>query len=214
MQQADALDPNRSALDVVVVAASLGGRDALERILARLPAEFPAPIVVAHHLAPDSPGYLPRLLRRCARLGVKHAEPDERLAGGTVYIAPATRHLRVTRDGRCALAQGPRVSFACPAADVLFPSAAEAFGARTLGVVLSGRLHDGAAGAVAIRRVGGVVLAQEPVSCRAASMPRAAMRLSAVDVALPPEGLADALVSLVMVPGTLSLFGLDRRRVA
>ncbi len=214
----DKLNPNDlpwptvpAAFDAVVIAASLGGRETLEELLAPLPADFPAPVLVAQHLHADSPGYLPTLLARRTRLVVKHAEPDEALRAGTVYVAPPARHLRVAAGGRCELANEPRINFARPAADPLFTSAAAVFGARVVGVVLTGRLFDGAAGAAAIRRAGGVVLVQEPASCRAPDMPRAAMRRGAAHLALPPAALAAALVGLVAVPGAAALFGLGAR---
>jgi two-component system chemotaxis response regulator CheB len=203
-----------AAFDVVVVAASLGGPRALGEILERLPAEFPAPILVAQHVAAHSPGYLPEMLAQRSRLAVRHPAAGEPLRAGTVYLAPPGRHLLVAAGGRCAVSDGPRVSFARPAADLLFASAAEAFGARVLGVVLTGLLFDGAAGAAAIRAAGGVVLAQDPATCRAPEMPRAAIRRGAVHFTLPPATIAAALVGLVAVPGTPALFGLGARAAA
>ncbi len=200
--------------DVVVIAASLGGREVLEAILDVLPADFPAPILVVQHQAEGGPGYLPDLLARRTRLSVRHAAAEGVLCPGTVYVAPPGRHLLVAAGGRCALSDGPRVSFARPAADLLFASAAEAFGARTLGVVLTGRLFDGAAGAAAIRRVGGVVLAQDPATCRAPGMPQAVIARRAAHLTLPPAALGAALVGLVAVPGMPAILGLRPRRAA
>jgi two-component system chemotaxis response regulator CheB len=200
-----------TAFDVVVVGASLGGRAVLEALLAPLPADFPAPILVAQHIDERMRSHLPELLARHSRMPVRHATAGERLQAGTVYVAPPGRHLLVADDARCALSDGPRVSFARPAVDLLFASAAEQFGARTLGLVLTGRLFDGAAGAAAIHAAGGVVIAQDPSSCRAAEMPRAAIRRGATRFTLPPSTLAAALVSLVAVPGATVLFGLGAR---
>nr|ASV46934.1 chemotaxis protein [uncultured bacterium] len=202
------------AFDVVVIAASLGGREVLEAILDALPADFPAPILVAQHQSDHSPGHLPDLLARRARLRVRHAAAAEAVCPGTVYVAPPGRHLLVAAGGRCALSDGPRVSYARPAADLLFASAAEAFGSRTLGVVLTGRLSDGAAGAAAIRRAGGVVLAQDPATCRAPGMPQAAIARRAAQLALPPAALGAALVGLVAVPGMTAVLGLRPRAAA
>lgn len=190
-----------SRVDAVVVAASLGGPRTLEEILGALPAAFPAPILVAQHLYGHSPSYLPQMLQRRTPLAVRHAVADDVLRAGVVYVAPPGRHLLVTAGGRCALLDEPRVSFARPAADLLFASAVDAFGARTLGVVLTGRLFDGAAGAQAIRRAGGLVLAQDPATCRAPEMPRAAIRQGPAHLVLPPSALAAALVRLAAAPG-------------
>ena len=203
-----------AAFDLVVIAASLGGRPVLEQVLAPLPADFPVPIVVVMHVSADSPGYIPILLGRRTRLAVAHAADGEALRPGRVHVAPPARHVRVTRDGTLALDDGPRVSHARPSADVLFASAAEAAGPRTIGVVLTGRLYDGALGAAAIRAAGGVVLAQDPATCRAPDMPRAAMRRGAVHLSLPPESLASALVALATVPGLPAVLGLGRRAAA
>lgn len=196
--------------DLVVVAASLGGREVLEQLLARLPADFPAPVLVVQHVGDHGPSHLPELLARRTGRRVRHAAAGERPRAGVVYVAPPGHHLAFDADGRCALRDGPRVNFARPAADVLFESAAAAFGARTLGVVLTGRLCDGAAGAEAIRRAGGVVLVQEPASCRAPDMPLAVLQRGAAHLALPPAGLASALASLA-VPGVPALCGLGAR---
>ena len=212
---ADAVTPPRAtAFDVVVMAASLGGRAVLEQVLAPLPEDFPAPIVVVHHVTPQSPGYLPALLQRHTRLHVKHADVGERLCAGTVFVARPGYHLLVAQGGRLDRWDGPRVSFARPAADLLFASAAEVCRARTLGVVLTGRLHDGAAGASAIHRAGGIVMVQDPATCRAEGMPKAAIRRNAAHLVLPPEAVASALVALVAVPGMPEVLGLARHVAA
>ena len=202
------------AFDVVVIAASLGGREALTRVLAPLPADFPAPIVVAQHLRADAPGYLPTLLARSTALAVRRAADGDRLEGGTVYVAPPGRHLLIDEGGRCTLSDGPRVSHARPSADLLFTSAAQAFGARTLAAVLTGRLFDGAAGAEAVRCAGGVVLVQEPATCVAPDMPCATLARGAAQFTLPPAALASALISLVAVRGGAALFGVSARTTA
>lgn len=202
------------AFDVVVMAASLGGLEALRRVLAPLPANFPAPILVAQHVDARSPSYLPALLKQSVGLAIKHAAVGERLQAGTVYVAPPGRHLLVRPPGECELCDGPRINFARPSADQLFSSAADAFGRRALGVVLTGRLSDGTAGAASIRRVGGVVLAQDPATCRAAGMPRSAIDRGVIDVVLPLPALADALIGLVTVPGVPALFGVGQLPIA
>ncbi len=207
----DAASAARAPFDAVVVAASLGGLQALAQVLTPLRADFPAPIFVVQHQHADAPGYLPTLLGRSCRLAVRHAVAGEAAAPGNVYVAPPGRHLLVAPDGRCVLSDGPRVCYARPAADLLFASAAEAFAARTLGVVLTGRLYDGAAGSEAIRRAGGVVIVQDPATCRAPDMPRAVIRRRAAHLALPPAALAAALEGLVAVPGVRAMLGFQPR---
>jgi two-component system, chemotaxis family, protein-glutamate methylesterase/glutaminase len=200
-----------SAFDVVVVATSLGGREALEQLLEPLAMDFPAPIVVVQHMDAQSPSYLPELLARRTRLTVKFADEGESLRSSIVYVAAPGRHLLVGPDRVFRLSDEPPVRFSRPSADPLFLSAAAVFGARTLAVILTGRLSDGTIGAEAIRRAGGVVLAQDPATCRAPEMPEAAIRRGLVHIQLPPDALGAALSVLVAVPGARTLFGLDTR---
>lgn len=190
-----------AAFGVVVVAASLGGRAVIEEVLAPLPRDFPAAILVVQHIRGDQPSYLAELLARRLQLAVHGATMGARLLAGHVYTAVPGRHLVIARTddgvGACVLSDGLAVNFSRPSADPLFASAAEAFGARALGVVLTGALCDGAAGADALRAAGGTVIAQLPSTCRAAGMPLAAIRRDAVDHILAPAAITAALVRLV-----------------
>jgi two-component system chemotaxis response regulator CheB len=204
-----------TAFEVVVIVASMGGLRTIGEILSHLPGDFSAPILVVQHTRYYG-GDIAALLGRRTQLEVKLATHGQQLRAGTVYVAPAERHLLVvppdvgTLSGaRCGLSAGPRENFSRPAGDPLFRSAAECFGARTLGVVLTGRLNDGAAGALAIHHAGGVVIAQDPTTCVASGMPLAAIGYGCVDLVLPPDKIVCALVSLVMVPGVRALFGFE-----
>jgi two-component system, chemotaxis family, protein-glutamate methylesterase/glutaminase len=197
--------PVARVIDVVVVAASLGGRQPLAEILGLLPADFPVPMVVVHHGSLN----VPLMLAPHTRLVVKAAAHGDRLRAGHVYVAPTGgRHLIIGRSFRFTLIAGPRVNYARPAADVLFLSASRVYGARTLAVVLSGRLNDGAAGSADVRRAGGIVLAQDPATCRAPGMPEAAIDRGVVHCVLPPAALSAALTALITVPGATALFGM------
>lgn len=206
-----ALAPPFAAFDVVVIATSLGGREALEALLAPLATDFPAPVVVVQHMDAHSPSHLAELLARRTGLAVKFAESGEPLRASTVYVATPGRHLVIGPDRCCVLSDDPAVRFSRPSADPLFESAADVFGERTLGVILTGRLSDGTVGAEAIRRAGGVMLAQDPATCRAPEMPQAAIRQGLVHLTLPPAALGAALSALVAVPGARALFGLETR---
>jgi two-component system, chemotaxis family, protein-glutamate methylesterase/glutaminase len=197
--------------DVVVVATSLGGRDALEQLLAPFPADFGAPILVVQHLDARVHSHLPELLARRTLLAVRHATAGETLRPATVYVASPDRHLTVGADRRCVLSDGPHVRYARPAADPLFVSAAGVFGARTLGVILTGGLRDGSSGADAIQHAGGVVLAQAPDTCRAASMPEAAIALGVVDLVLPLASLGAAVLALVTMRSACASYGIRAR---
>lgn len=213
------------AYDLVVIAASLGGRETLARVLAALPPDFPTPVLVAQHLAPNYPSlYVDLLARTLGPVGprVAWAADGLRPRPGHVYVAPADRHLCVAATPptaqadddpagappvACVLRPGPRVNFVRPAADLLFASAAAACGARVLAAVLTGRLRDGAAGAAAVRAAGGVVFAQAPATCRAPGMPEAAIARGAAHFVLPPDAIGHALTALAAVPGAPALFG-------
>jgi two-component system, chemotaxis family, protein-glutamate methylesterase/glutaminase len=193
--------PPYAAFDIVAIAASLGGMEAAARLLSAIPRDFPAVITLVQHLGPSSNGLVPRILGRSSMLPVQHAEPDDTLLPGRVYVAPPDRHFFITRNGRASVLRSPRVKFTRPAADPLLVSAALCYGPRTLGVVLTGASTDGASGAQAIKWAGGMVLAQDQASSRAFAMPRAAIATGCVDMVLPIEVMGQAIVALVMMRG-------------
>lgn len=194
-----------AAFDVVVVAASLGGIRALPVMLAALPPAFPASVLIVQHRALGSGGL--SAWARASRLPVTDAVDGGRLRAGRVVVAPPGAHLELSGERILRLSNAAPVNFVRPAADVLFASAARVFGPRVLGVVMTGRFHDGAEGARAIHASGGMVLAQDPLDSEAPDMPRAAIATGCVDHVLPLRALADAVVSLVMVPGAAGWFG-------
>jgi two-component system chemotaxis response regulator CheB len=202
-----------AAFDVVAIAASLGGLDAIGQVLASLPPDFPAAIAVVQHRDPSQPSWLAQLLGRRAQMPVADAKAGQPLRPGTVVLAPPDQHLLVTADGTIALSGEPRVQHARPAADPLFESVARRYGPRAIGVVLTGQLGDGAIGAQAIHRRGGRVLAQDPSTARAPGMPRAAIATGCVDFVLPLPLIGPALVTLVMTPGAAQLFRVEWRPV-
>lgn len=190
-----------AAFDMVAIATSLGGVDALGNVLEGIPRDFPASIAIVHHVSAKSSGVLPRILARRSALPVAHAEEGERLLPGRVYVAPPDQHLFITRERCVSLVRSRHVKFSRPAADPLLVSAAMAYGPRTLGIVLTGLNTDGAAGTQAIKWSGGMMLAQDRGSSRAFGMPGAAIATGCVDLVLPIEAMAHALVALVMAPG-------------
>lgn len=192
--------PARPAFDLVVLAASFGGIDALTTVLGGLPADFAAPVLVVQHRSAASPCRLAEVLGHGSALVVRLATHGDRPRAGLALVAPPDRHLLVQPDGSLALHDAPKVNFVRPAADPLLESAA-AHGGRVLAAVLTGRGRDGAAGSLAVRRAGGAVLVQEPATCVAPGMPEAALRVGAPSLVLPPEAIARALVALVAVPG-------------
>jgi two-component system, chemotaxis family, protein-glutamate methylesterase/glutaminase len=148
-------------VDIVVVVASAGGVEALKGLVAALPADLNAAQFVVMHIPPSGGSTLPKILERAGRLPAAHAVDFEPIKPGKIYVAPPNRHLLVDAD-QVRLGHGPRQNGHRPAADSLFRSAALAYGPRVLAVVLSGTMDDGAAGALAVQRRGGLVVPTRP----------------------------------------------------
>jgi two-component system chemotaxis response regulator CheB len=173
--------------DLVVVGASWGGLEALGRLLSDLPGEFVPPVVIAQHRHPDAQrGTLAELLQRQTRRPVVEAEDKLTIELRHVYVAPPDYHLLVER-GSLALSLDDRVSYARPSIDVLFESAADAYGNRVIGIILTGANDDGARGLARIKEVGGVALIQDPADATRRAMPDAAIASTTADAILPLE---------------------------
>jgi two-component system chemotaxis response regulator CheB len=190
-----------------VVGASAGGVEALRDLVALLPGDFPAVILVVLHLPPSGTSVLPQILQRSGMLSARQAQEDARLEGGCIYVAPPDRHLLV-EDRHARLDHGPRVNGHRPAIDNLFQSAAQAYGAGVAGLVLSGVLDDGAAGLMAIKRHGGLTMVQDPETALYDDMPRHAIEQVQPDdvgtIAELAALMADAAAPPPEDPGTAS----------
>lgn len=181
--------------DVVVVAVSTGGLAALEVMLGDLDPSLPASIFVAMHVD----GYrsvLPTLLQRRTRWRVQHANDGEPFAQGVVYVAPPDRHLILQHDSTV-LTRGPKENFTRPAADPLFRSAAVHYGPRVVGIVLTGRLDDGAAGLKSVKACGGVAIVQDPADSVAEDMPANAIAAVPSAQVLPLQQIGEAMAAAV-----------------
>jgi two-component system chemotaxis response regulator CheB len=180
---------------IIAIGASAGGFEPLRGIVASLPEDLSAAVLIVIHVAPDSPGLLPGILRGASKLPVAHAIDGEVLHERRIYIAPPDRHMIL--DGEVIrLTRGPKENFSRPAIDPLFRSAAQVYGRRAIGVVLSGRLDDGTAGLWTIKKRGGVTVAQDPREASHPSMPRNACSYVKVDHTLPAAEIAATLISL------------------
>ena len=180
-------------VDVVVIGASAGGLQALLDIVADLPPSLPAAILVVVH-TPTMSTQLPAILARETKLAVQYAEDNAEVLPGRVYVAPPDVHLLVTRSG-LTLNHGPRENGFRPAIDPLFRSAAEAYGARVMGVVLSGALDDGTDGLALIKDAGGVTVVQDPDEALIPAMPISAMNYLEVDHVLTAARIGELIVS-------------------
>ena len=186
-----------ASFDIVALAASAGGLNALTHVLQALPPGFAAGIVVVQHLDPRHRSLMASILGRRTGLKVKEAEQGDRISAGTVMIAPPNNHLLVNQDGSLTLTQTELVHFVRPSADLLFESTAAAYRERAIAVVLSGTGTDGAMGVKAIKKMGGTVIVQDKASSEFGGMPEAAQQTGMVDFVLPLQEIAPALQTLV-----------------
>lgn len=184
---------------VVAIGASAGGVEAVSKVVAGLPAAFPAAVLVTLHMAPDTTSVLPQILDRASVLRAARVMDGEALAQGRIYVASPDRHL-VVADGEVWNQRGPREHHSRPAVDPMLRSVAEAYGRAAIGVVLTGALDDGTAGLLAIKRAGGLTIAQDPATALHRSMPASAIAHVDVDAVLALADIAPFLVSVVGPP--------------
>jgi two-component system chemotaxis response regulator CheB len=181
--------------DIIVIGASAGGVEALSSLVRGLPAGLPAALFVVVHFPPDSTSVLPAILSRAGPLRAAHAVHGERMEHGRIYVAPPDRHLLV-QHGHVHLSRGPRENATRPAVDPLFRTAAQAYGPRVVGVVLSGTLDDGTVGLGMVRKRGGVAVAQDPADAAYPGMPTSAIENVGVDHVLPAGEMGALLAHL------------------
>jgi len=189
-----------SGFDVVALAASAGGLNALSHVLAALPADFPAALVVVQHLDPRHRSLMADILSRRTALPVMQAAEGAALRVGCAYIAPPNRHLLVNPDRTLSLTQTELVHFVRPSADLLFESTAASFKERAIAVVLSGSGRDGSMGVRAIKKMGGTVIVQDAKYAEFTGMPEAASATGAADFVLALDEIAPALQKLCAPP--------------
>ncbi|MBC7448790.1 MAG: chemotaxis protein CheB [Hymenobacteraceae bacterium] len=188
---------------VIVIGTSAGGMPALTNLICQLPKSLPAALLVVQHLAPSSSGefLVDRLNRHCDTALASHLARDGmRIQAGHLYLAPPDRHLLVRPDGCLLVTKGPHESHYRPAVDALFRSAAVAFGARVVGVVLTGMLHDGTAGLEFVKRCGGQAVVQDPADAEFDGMPTSALQHVAVDHVVALAQMGAVLKTLVERP--------------
>ena len=186
------------AYDLVVLGASLGGLEAVSKVLAALPETFPLPVVIAQHraAAPIADGDLSTIWQRHTSLPVCEADDKSPIEPGHVYVAPADYHLMIEARGLFALSTEGPVLWARPSIDVLFESAAVVYGAKVIGVILTGASADGSQGMHAIRERGGCALVQEPSAAECDVMPRAVLAATAVNHVLALNEIGRVLGAL------------------
>lgn len=177
----------------VVIGASAGAIQALSLILPELPADFPLPVLVVVHVPADRDNILAPLFAARCRMAVREAEDKEPALAGTIYFAPPDYHLLVETDGSLSLSSDEPVLYSRPSIDVLFESAADAFGEALAGVILTGASTDGAAGLKTICDAGGLALIEEPETAYADTMPLAAIAACPTARVLTLDAIAEYL---------------------
>lgn len=182
--------------DAIVIGCSSGGLEALGRILAPLPPDFPLPLIVVMHMPQEDKSLLPEVLGKKCRLPVVEAADKDSIAPGRIYVAPPGYHLLVEGDETFSLSVDPKVNMSRPSVDVLFETAADTYGERLAALVLTGANRDGSHGISAVSAVGGLCMAQQPETAAASEMPACAIATGKVDVVLALDDIAEFLMKL------------------
>ena len=186
--------------DIVCIGASWGGLRAVRQLLGDIPEAVDQPIVIAQHRHRDGrEGGLPEVMAQYTRRTVTDAEDKQPIERNHIYFAPADYHLLVER-GSFALSLEGRVHYARPSIDVLFESAADAYGPGVIGVILTGSNEDGATGLARIKERGGVALVQEPTEAERPAMPEAAIAATVADAVLPLDEIGKFIYGLCVTP--------------
>ncbi|HKA17138.1 MAG TPA: chemotaxis protein CheB [Blastocatellia bacterium] len=202
-EQSVSVETPAAAFDIVAFASSAGGLSALSEVLSTIPESFPASIAVVQHLDPRHRSLMAKILSGRTELSVKEAEEGDLLRPGVVYVAPPDKHLLINPGGTISLTQSEMVHFVRPSADLLFESVAASFKDRAIAVVLTGSGSDGKMGVMAIKKMGGTVIAQDEATSEFFGMPGSAIQSGNVDFVLPLGEIASALVTLVMTGETV-----------
>lgn len=189
----------KHTMQAVVLGVSAGGVAALKTLLGGLPPDFPLPVLIVQHIAPHAGNSLAHLLDEICKIHVKEADECETPLPGTVYLSPPNYHLLVEQNGTLSLSTDPPVCFARPSIDVLFESAAQAYGAGLIGVILTGANFDGSQGLKRIKEKGGVAIVQDPADAEVDSMPRAALAAVQPDYLIRLDRIASLLQELVHI---------------
>lgn len=180
----------------IAIGVSAGGLPALTYLLQTLPATYSLPLLIVQHRMKDENSLLEYLLQSRCQLQIRQAEEKAVIRPGFAYFAPADYHLLVERDYTLSLSCDAPVNFSRPSIDVLFETAAEAYGERLLGLLLTGASKDGARGMVVIRQAGGSTVAQDPATAQFPLMPQSAINTGQVQYVLPLEDIRQLLLQL------------------
>lgn len=185
--------------DIIVIGASVGGVEALIRLVGELPIDLPAAVFIVLHIPSHPPSLLPGILSKSGPLPASHAIHGEVIKQGRIYVAPSDSHMML-QEGFLRVVRGPRENGHRPAVDPLFRTAAHTYGARVIGVVLTGALDCGTSGLLMIKSLGGLAVVQDPQEAFCADMPQSAIDHVKVDHVLPVSGIGPLLNRLAREP--------------
>lgn len=188
----------KAKFEIVGIAVSTGGPPALQAVLSELPQDFPVPIVIVQHISKGFTAGLAEWLNGLCKIKIKEAHDAEELKPGVVYLAPSDCHLIVNTERKIELLEKDFLrTFHKPSADVMLNSLAEVYGPACIGVIMTGMGKDGAGGIRAIKKVGGMTLAQDEATSLIYGMNKAAIEEGSVEQVLALNEIASTLVELV-----------------
>jgi two-component system, chemotaxis family, protein-glutamate methylesterase/glutaminase len=185
-----------AAREIILIGGSAGSIEAANALFGSLPADLCAAVFLVTHIPSDTTSVLPNIVSRAGPLPARHAVDGQAILPGRVYVAPPDRHM-VLEPGHVRLTAGPKENRHRPAVDPLFRSAAEHYGARAVGIVLSGNQNDGTAGLLRLKNAGGIAMVQDPATALFPSMPRSALEHVPVDYVVAPARMGAVLRGLV-----------------
>jgi two-component system chemotaxis response regulator CheB len=185
--------------DVIVIGTSMGGLDALSKLVAHLPADLPAAVVAVLHIPEEPRSRLPEILNRAGELHAAFAVHGEKLEHGRVYLAPPDNHVMIAGK-HLHVVRGPKENGHRPAVDPLFRSAAASYGPRVVGVILTGAQNCGTAGLMSIVAHGGLAIAQDPREAQRPDMPASAIRHVPSTKVMPLGEIGPFLERLARIP--------------
>ncbi|MBS4056612.1 MAG: chemotaxis protein CheB [Bacteroidetes bacterium] len=177
----------------IVIGSSAGGLHALKTIITGLDASFNIPVMIVQHMSPQSDNFMSRYLNQLSHLQIKEADEKEPIRQKHVYIAPPNFHLLIEEDKTLSLTVDEKVNYARPSIDVLFESAAYAYGKNLIGIVLTGANSDGSAGLKKIQEAGGLAIIQQPQTAEVSIMPQSAFDACPQAIVLSLEEIASFL---------------------
>ena len=186
-------------IEAIVIGASAGGIQAVEKILSALPESYSLPIIIVIHLPANERSLLPEVFKHRLKMKVKEVNEKETIESGTVYFAPSAHHVLIEKNKTFSLSIEEPVLFSRPSIDILFKTAADCYGENLVGILLTGANEDGAQGLKKIKEAGGITVVQNPASAEISVMPAAGMPFTSPEYILTLDEIANFLLTLNLV---------------